>query len=668
MASFADAVLCAAVATMFWTALGFTITRRLVPGALALPLAPAVGWAVHSAIALPVFWLLPFSRPAIAAVAAIVLAGGILVSRAAKNLDELGAQARVPRARVPVWAYAAAALLALAPAAAVLPKFAGDAVFLADPIFDHAKVALIDDMARLGLPPGNPFFADGSSRFAYYYLWHFSAAELSRLLGVSGWEADAAMTWLSAFASLAAMMGFAVWQARRGWAALLVVILAATASGRFVLWHLFGTENVDAVLSRPAGFAGWLFQSAWVPQHIMSATVVVVAIWLMAQLAQRRNGLGIATLGLLAAAGFESSTWIGGFAFAGAGLIAVPMLLAHAGRKQAWPFLCALLVAGIVAVAFAAPVLLDQFVAAAARSAGSPISIAPHEVLGEYFSAGVRRIVDLPGFWLIYLPLELPAIFVPGVVTLGALIASRDLDPERRRAVLAFAALAAASLAISWLLVSTLADNNDLGWRAVLPGAMVLTVFAAVGLARWIAAPAYAAAAAAVAAILVGLPGGIELIHSDVAGRPAPDGKLFSQSPQMWVAVRRHARAEERIANNPQSFADTTPWPVDISWALLADRRSCYAGRELTLVYTSLPRLRQEEIDAQFIRIFSGEGTPGDVEDLATKYDCRLVVLTSADAAWTNDPFAASARFRQVEEKAGQWRIYRVMSANGGER
>ncbi len=660
MASITDAVLCAAVATLFWSALGLAIARRLMPGALALPVAPAVGWAVHSAIALPVFFFVPFSAATIAALAAIVLAAGIFASRAGDHPDE-----PAPQARVPAWAYAAAALLAMAPAAAIMPKVVGDAVFLADPIFDHAKVALIDDMVRLGLPPGNPFFAEGESRFVYYYLWHFSAAELSRLLGASGWEADAAMTWFSAFASLAAMMGFAAWLSRRAWAAVLVVVLSATASSRFLLGHLFGAQNVEELLSRPAGFAGWLFQSAWVPQHVMSATAVVVAIYLMAQLTHRRNALSVATLGLLAAAGFASSTWVGGFTFAAAGLIAVPVLLVHAGRKQAWPFLGALVGAAIIALGFAVPFLHDQFMATAARSAGPPIVVVPHEVLGEYFSAGLRRIVDLPGFWLIFLNVELPAIYIPGAVALGTLIASRDLDPDRKRGVWAFAALAAASLTISWLLVSTLGDNNDLGWRAVLPGAMVLTVFAAVGLVRWITARAYVALAAAVAAILVGLPGGIELIHSDVAGRSEPGGKLFAQTPEMWAAVRRHAGAGERVANNPLFLQDMTLWPVDISWALLADRRSCYAGRELTLVYTSLPRPRQEAIDAQFVRVFAGKGRPDDLEDLATRYDCRLVVLTSADGAWANDPFAASPRFRQVEEKPGQWRIYRITAPRG---
>jgi hypothetical protein len=189
---------------------------------------------------------------------------------------------------------------------------------------------------------------------------------------------------------------------------------------------------------------------------------------------------------------------------------------------------------------------------------------------------------------------------------------------------------------------------------------MVLTVFAAAGLVRWIAARADVAAGAAIAAILVGLPGGIALIRSDVAARPEPEGQLFARAPDMWAAVRRHAAADERIANNPLFLQNMTLWPVNISWALLADRRSCYAGRELTLVYTSLPRARQDEIDGQFIRVFEGEGTSADVEDLAAKYDCGVVVLTSADGAWTNDPFAASPRYRLVEEKPGQWRIYRV--------
>jgi hypothetical protein len=660
MATISGAVVCAAVATLFWTCLGFTLTRRRVPGRLALPFAPVVGFAVHNALALLVFSFLPFTPAAIAAVAMLVLVAAVVASS-----DFVPLPAEKPLGWFPGWSYGLATMVAMAPAAAVLAKLSGDAVFLADPIFDHAKVALIDDMARLGLPPGNPFFADGGRPFAYYYLWHFSAAEVARLLGRSGWEADAALTWFSAFASLTATMGLAMWLSRRALAAPLAVLFAATASARYLLWDLFGAQNVDAALSRPAGFAGFLFQSAWVPQHIISAALVMVAIHLIAQLAHHRSAPAIATLGLVAAAGFESSTWIGGIVFAAGSLVAVPLLFFAAGRSARWPFVGALVVAAIIAAVVSVPFLRDQFAAVAARSTGSPIALIPHDVFGEAVPTWLRRLLDPPGFWLVFLPVELAAIYIPGVMALVALLAGRDLDPDRRRAVLALAALAAASLTISWLLVSTLGDNNDLGWRAVLPGAMVLNVFAAAGLARWIAARAWAAIAVTAAAILVGLPGAAELIRSDVAGRREADAKLFAQTPEMWAAVRRHAGPDERIANNPLFLADMTLWPVNISWALLADRRSCYAGRELALVYASLRRRQLDEIDAQFIRVFAGKAEPGDIEDLATKYGCRLVVLTSADGAWASDPFAADSRYRLVEEKPGAWRIYRVKEGEG---
>ena len=82
---------------------------------------------------------------------------------------------------VPPWAFAAAAILALVPAAALLPKFSSDAVSLSDPIFDHSKSAIIDAMTRLGLPPANPVFGafGAPGKLVYYYLWHFSAAELA---------------------------------------------------------------------------------------------------------------------------------------------------------------------------------------------------------------------------------------------------------------------------------------------------------------------------------------------------------------------------------------------------------------------------------------------------------------------------------------------------------
>ena len=227
------------------------------------------------------------------------------------------------------WWFIAAGVIALAPALALLPKYSERGVHLAAPIFDHAKIAIIDAMARQGLPPVNPVFgaAGAAGRLAYYYLWHFSAAELALPLHISGWEADIGLTWFTAFASLLLMMALAVWLSRRAGAAILVVALAASASLREVLSIAFGNYELEPFLQSPTGLAGWLFQSAWVPQHLMSASCVIVAMLLLVHYAQRQNLGYVPTLALVVAAGFESSAFVGGITFAIAAIVSAPLLL-----------------------------------------------------------------------------------------------------------------------------------------------------------------------------------------------------------------------------------------------------------------------------------------------------------------------------------------------------
>jgi len=649
MASTLHAAIGAALALMFWTSLGLTIGRRVVP-ALALPMAPLVGWAVHGAIALPIFFVLPLSAMHVTTVAGVMLVAAVAIWLASARADEIAS-------RVSPWAYAMAALLALAPTAAILPKVSSDAVYLAAPIFDHAKIALIEDMMKFGVPPGNPFLGDAFPRLNYYYLWHFSAAELALVAGISGWEADVAMTWFSAFASLTMMMGLGVWLSGRA-AAMPVVILSATASTRTLLEWIFGSENLEAVVGRSAGLGGWLFQAAWVPQHIMSATCAIAAIILMNELARRGSVILVMTLALVVAAGFESSTWIGGITFAIAAPVIAIVIIGRLGPRQRLRFIAFLAVAAVFALCLATPLLRDQLAATAGK--GSPVALHFYPMLESYFPDSLRAVLDPPAFWVVLLPIELPAVYVIGMIALAQLFSSRKFDDGRSRVVRAAAALALTSLAVCWLLTSTLAENDDLGWRAVLVAAMALTVLAAAGLSRWIGTRSRIGVTAAGIAIILGLPGGVDLIRSYVTGRIEPAARLFAASPELWAAVRRHSGPGERVGNNPLLLQAMTPWPVNISWALLSDRRSCFAGRELALVYSTLRSRRTEEINAQFIRVFGGDGSPAEVRELATEYDCRIIVVTAADGAWARDPFAVSPCYRLVDESAEQWRIYRV--------
>jgi hypothetical protein len=656
MPSILSATAAAAAALLFWTVLGLAIGRRILPSALALPLAPALGWAVHSAASLALFLCFGFSPLAAAGVA--VVAAIASVASLFRKIEEPGRVASVPS-----WAYMAAAVLALAPATAVVPERLGESVVVASPIYDHAKIAIIDVIARLGLPPANPFFGEfnEAGRLAYYYLWYFSAAQLAALLHLTGWEADIALTWFSAFSSLSLMMGLALWFGRNT-APLWALLFAVTGSLRFLLGAVLGVQRTDGLLAYPTGFAGWLFQSAWVPQHIVSASCAVMAVLLISRLAVQRSALAFVTLVLVVVAGFESSTWIGGITFLLAAAVTAPVLLLRVAAAERWRLALALAGAAALSVVLAAPFVLDQIADVAARAGGSPIVMGHFPVLGDWFPDRVRPLLDYPAYWLILLPVEMPATYVAGLVALTIFLASRKLDLQRQLDAAVLAALTAAGLCASWLLVSMIADNNDLALRAVLPAAVILIVFAAAGLSVWIANGARIAAGATLCGLLLGLPDGVRIIAGNTIDRPPQPGPAFAQTPAMWEAVRRHSQPGERVGNNPLFLADMTPWPVNLSWAVLSNRSSCFAGHELTLAYAPLPPEQREEISALFVRAFAGTGSTKDVRDLARRFGCTVIVLTARDGAWQRDLFAASGIYQLVETSPERWRIYRSIT------
>ena len=109
---------------------------------------------------------------------------------------------------------------------------------------------------------------------------------------------------------------------------------------------------------------------------------------------------------------------------------------------------------------------------------------------------------------------------------------------------------------------------------------------------------------------------------------------------------------EERVANNPLFLDGMTPWPGNISWALLANRRSCFAGDQLLLAFAPLPTRAtggdRQAVHPRLRRRRHGRRCP---RSLAARYDCALAVVTAQDGAWANDPFAASPLYELVESR-----------------
>jgi len=311
----------------------------------------------------------------------------------------------------------------------------------------------------------------------------------------------------------------------------------------------------------------------------------------------------------------------------------------------------------VLALLFAWPFISAEAEASLHRYGGSPIAFSPFAVLGLRVPLLMRTLLDIPAYWLILLPIELPGMYLAGLIVMkGMTVGAKSRND---RVINALAIVTLVSLLVSCLLASTLADNNDLAWRAALLASTLLIVFASIGVASWVSKGQRGSVILACLAIAMGLPECGREIYSNLTGDYQPEGRVFADAPAMWAAVREKSGRSERVASNPSSMASMTPWPVNISWSLLANRRSCYAGWELTQVYSSVPHLALWPIDAQFKRVFAGEGTPEDVKELATVYDCSVALVTSEDGAWQHDPFRDSPYFKLADEAKGHWRVYR---------
>ncbi|CAO3440954.1 hypothetical protein [Azospirillum endophyticum] len=646
--------LCIATGLVLWMASGYALARSLAfDRDIALPLAPVLGWAVQNALALLLSLAIGFSPLATVGAVALICAAGLL----SVGRDGGGSDHRIPP--LTLWVCLAAAVMAAGPALAVLPKFADDGVAVAPALFDHAKIALIEEIIREGVPPVNPVYggAEAPAGVAYYYLWQFGAAQLAQLTGATGWEADAAASWLTAFSTLLLMAGLARQFSGRAFAAFLAIGFSGLGSLRPVLAATVGEATLEQWLQPATGLAGWLFQTSWSPHHVQAAGCVVVAVMIMVRLARRPGALTTVTLALLAAAAYQSSIWVGGVVFALAAAGCALFLARSRPAGGVGTFLLLGGIAAIVAVAIASPLLVEQYRSAVARGGARLIAIDPFEVLGPALPQPLGRVLDVPAYWLVLLVVEFPLVYLAGAITLARMAARPDAQPDGPL-VGALVILTAASLGTGWLLVSTTGVNNDLGWRAVLPGLMVLTAAAGAGLAHCMERRAALPLVLAMAAATATLPDGLRLAAENLVGKPSSSAAAFARSPALWQAVRRHAPPDARVASNPALFADMTPWPVNLSWALFADRRSCFAGNELAIAFAPLSSERRSAIADQFRRVFAGDGTPDDIRALARTHHCDVVVVTVFDGAWSHDPFAASPLYRLAEAELGLWRIY----------
>ena len=527
--------------------------------------------------------------------------------------------------------------------------------------YDHVKIAIVDAILRQGLPVPNPFYGPAvPGHLAYYYLWHFAAATAAAATGSGAWAMDAAMTGFTAFASILLVITLALALGGRGAAGVVAVLLCLPGSMRTVLNAWLGSDGGHRLLLREADIGNWVNQSAWVPQHLASACCLVLAVAFMVRMAEGRAAAAPVALALCVAAGFESSVWIGGIAFAAVGVAVGTMLLWRRRADERAGFMARGAMAAVLAFLLIAPMAAAEYRVAAASGHPAPLALAAYPALGKAVPLAWRGTLDFGAFWLVLLPFDLPALVPLGLI--GMWRAQRWQTPACQGLGAAFAVSALACLAVAWLLRSTI-DNNDLGWRACLPALLLLAVFAGCELANLFAARQWRPFAAALVFASLGLPqlASMLTLYADGQKPGAPEG--FQQADEMWQAVRSTVTPAERVANDPAFLQGATPWPVNISWALQSHRLSCYAGWTTVVAYGGLARQALLDTNALFLRVFAGAARPGDVTTLARIDNCAAAVVTRDDGAWAHDPFAVSTDYR-LAQSAERWRIYTRVPAS----
>ena len=568
----------------------------------------------------------------------------------------------------------------------IFPVMYQGGLFVNPPIFDHAKVAIVDAIVRDGLLPINPYYApDGQTiPLIYYYTWHFLASQLKLLAGVTGWQAEVAMNWFTGFATIAFLCALAIRFTQRARAGLLLLLFAWATSPIDLLPSLLG-PHLENWFSIPPGHGLEVLwnQMMWVPQHILSALAVILAIFFTTHILihDRFQMNYTVSLALSGATAFGSSTWVGGI-----GLFMVFPFLVGMGLRLCLPkenylmTLKALMLAIFICAIVIFPLLLSQ-------SSGPPSSFLPFG-WGIYpstrlFPLGPQSgeiIAHIIMFWIQFLPLNLGISYLLGLLALFA--RSSPLLEERT-----FQALNIGGV-IGYLLVTQFVQstfwNNTFGWRAVLVPVMLLLVWSAIAftelstchfsavtkwrsnawLVRW--------KSALLPITVVGLTVGI---LSFLRIWSLPDPSYFPPPPEVitlhqgffrqyyaWEKVREYARPHDRVQANPDGYASLTPWPATLPYALFADRSTAYANVEYATVFAHRYDQEQNLQQYQLIQnIFSEHPTQEALQKIRDQLKVKVLLIDKTDAVWPLDTIEKSGLYRLVYVNA----YFKILVANG---
>ena len=353
------------------------------------------------------------------------------------------------------------------------------------------RVAIINAITRTGVPPINPSYFPGHPiRLTYlYYFWYIPCSLVDQL-GGSWVDARSAMIASVAWCGLGLGSTIALYMrlrnpesGRKAWNAGLLGSGLLLVSGLDLIPVLFSLRTLIVFRGDLEHWneqiTAWVGSLLWVPHHVAALIACTAAVMLLHSVRgqQARKQLGaVVVAGLAFASGFGLSVFVTLVFVAFWGLWLIVLFVQKERRLSV---LMALV--GIIALITASPFLAGLFASGNSSGGGNGVPLAfavrSFRPIIPFVSSYRPALLNL--IFLLLLPINY--LMELGFFFVAALIWIQQHDKGRWRQNPFHTSeiiLLSVALFVGSFIRSTLIGSNDLGWRAWLPGQLVLLIWA----------------------------------------------------------------------------------------------------------------------------------------------------------------------------------------------
>lgn len=356
--------------------------------------------------------------------------------------------------------------------------------------YDHTtRVSIIDAMTRTGVPPINPSYFPGHYvKLTFLYFFWYILGSIIDFMGGSYVNARTALLASIMWCGIALMAMIAFYLRMRDghdkakiWQNAFIGITLLLITGLDILPTLslmrLGNGAIGDLEHWNEQITAWVGSLLWVPHHVAGLIAGFVGVMLVHSVREKprtKRFITLAFSGVAFASALGLSVWVT-LIFV---LFWVIWMLFLYFQKEQRALLLPMIVAGVVALLLAGPFLFGLLSGGSGGEAGPfPIALTVRsflfvDVFLENSSVWWKFLVRL-----IFLPLNY--FFELGFFALVAFLWLKSYKDNLRENPYYFAEilLLTVSFFVSTFTRSTLIENNDLGWRAWLPGQFVLLIW-----------------------------------------------------------------------------------------------------------------------------------------------------------------------------------------------